>query len=106
MSGINPRGTTGTPVAILGGTAHSISFTGTSAKNSTAFSASTRILAGIVATQPCFIRAGDSTVVATTADTFLAANAVYTFGIDSNITHIAVIQETGAGTLRFFESRP
>jgi len=106
MSGINPRGTTGTPVAILGGTAHSINFTGTSAINSIAFNANTRILAGMVATQPCFIRAGDSTVVATTADTYLAAGTVYSFGINSNVTNIAVIQETTGGTLRFFESTP
>ena len=105
MSGLGPRGTSATPVAILGGQTHAISFTGTSARNATAFNTSTRVLSAMVADQNCYIQAGDSTVVATTASTYLASGAVYTFGIDSNITHIAVIQVTAGGTLRFFESK-
>jgi len=105
MSGLGPRGTSATPVAILAGTAHSISFTGTSARNSTAFNVNTRILAAMVADQDCFIRVGDSTVTATTADVFLRAGVAYSFGIDSGITNLAVIQSTTAGTLRFFESK-
>ena len=105
MSGLGPRGTSATPVAILGGQTHAISFTGTSARNATAFNTSTRVLSAMVADQNCYIQAGDSTVVATTSSTYLASGAVYTFGIDSNITHIAVIQVTAGGTLRFFESK-
>jgi hypothetical protein len=106
MSGLGPRGTSATPVAILGGATHAISFTATSARNATPFNSKTRILAAMVADQNCYIEAGDSTVVATTSSTYLAAGAVYSFGIDSNITHIAVIRATTDGTLRFFESKP
>jgi hypothetical protein len=105
MSGLGPRGTSATPVAILGGATHAISFTGTSARNTTAFDSKTRVLAGMVADQNCYIEAGDSTVVATTSSTYLASGAVYSFGIDSNITHVAVIRATADGTLRFFESK-
>jgi len=106
MSGLGPRGTSATPVAILGGATHAISFTGTSARNTTAFNARTRVLSAMVADQDCFIRVGDSTVTATTADVFLRAGVAYSFGIDSDITNLAVIQSTTAGTLRFFESKP
>jgi len=105
MSGLGPRGTSATPVAILGGATHAISFTGTSAKNTTAFNTRTRVLSAMVADQNCYIEAGDSMVVATTSSTYLASGAVYSFGIDSNITHIAVIQASTGGTLRFFESK-
>lgn len=106
MSGLGPRGTSATPVTILGGQTHAISFTGTSARNATPFNTRTRVLSAMIADQNCYIEAGDSTVVATTSSTYLAAGAVYSFGIDSNITHIAVIQATAGGTLRFFESKP
>jgi hypothetical protein len=105
MSGLGPRGTSATPVAILGGATHAISFTGTSARNTTAFNARTRVLSAMVADQNCYIEAGDSTVVATTSSTYLASGAVYSFGIDSNITHVAVIRAGTDGTLRFFESK-
>jgi len=59
----------------------------------------------MVADQNCYIEAGDSTVVATTSSTYLASGAVYSFGIDSNITHVAVIRAGTDGTLRFFESK-
>lgn len=106
MSGLGPRGTSATPVAILGGQTHAIPFTGTSARNATPFNTRTRVLSAMIADQNCYIEAGDSTVVATTSSTYLAAGAVYSFGIDSDITHIAVIQATAGGTLRFFESKP
>lgn len=105
MSGLGPRGTSATPVAILGGATHAIPFNATSATNSVAFNARTRVLSAMVADQNCYIEAGDSTVVATTSSTYLAAGAVYSFGIDSNVTHIAVIRASVDGTLRFFESK-
>lgn len=48
----------------------------------------------------CYVKSGDSTVVATTTDTHIGANFCFTFKINPEHTHIAAITPTGTTTLK------
>lgn len=86
--------------------AHQISFTASSARNSTVFNTVTRAVQ-LWATEDAFIRFGDSTVTAVTTDHFLPQNQMmlYAIGGDSvaQSTNVAAIRDTTNGTLHVTE---
>lgn len=93
---------TGTPIqgALFPRAAQKISFTGTSAVNSTNF---TRPIIRVTTTQNCFYKFGtDNTVEATTNDHYLGAGSTEYFNV-SLVTRIAVIQSTTSGTFYISE---
>jgi hypothetical protein len=93
-------------IRLKGSNAHSISVTATSAKNSTAFDAGTRITS-LYATEDIYIKFGDSSVIATTSDHFFPKGTYYDFSIGGGkvkqFTHIAAIQVSTPGTLYISE---
>lgn len=83
------------------GGAHAISATATSARNSTAFADTTKVIS-IYATGPVYIRLGGASVTASTTDHYFPENTYYDFAISGgNIgkgphsTHVAIL---AAGT--------
>ncbi len=86
--------------------AHAIAFNETSARNSIAFSESTKIVS-LYSDQDVYIAFGDSAVTATTADHFFPAGVYYDLSIGSehndHHTHIAVLQSSSSGTLYISE---
>jgi hypothetical protein len=103
-----PKDFTGAPIPVLSlksGGGQKISFTGTSARNSTAFEPDTRnankggIVIGIYADQGCYIEIGDITVTAnTTTSHYFPAGFYYDIALDNSQTHIAVISDGVDGT--------
>jgi hypothetical protein len=75
--------------------AHTINVSGTSARNSTAFDAETRIVS-LYATGPVFVKFGDATVTATTSDHYFPTGVYYDFAIGGgkvgHYTHVAALQ--------------
>lgn len=86
--------------------AHSISFTGTSARNATAFDAATRVIS-LYATQNVRVRLGGNTITATATDHFFPAGVYYDIAIGGDktghATHIAAISTGTNGTLYISE---
>ncbi|MCD8496983.1 MAG: hypothetical protein LRZ85_02200 [Alphaproteobacteria bacterium] len=84
------------------GGAHAITVSGTSARNSTAFAAGTRVIS-LYATTDIYVRLGGASVAATSADHFFPANTYYDIalggGETGHATHIAALQVSGGGTL-------
>ncbi len=85
-----------------GGT-HALSVTGTSARNSTAFSADTKIVS-LYATGPVYVRFGGATITATSSDHYFPEGLYYDFAISGgdkgpHFSHVAVIQADSACTL-------
>ena len=62
------------------GGAHTVAVTATSARNSVAFQADTRVIS-VFATGPVFIRLGDSNVSAATTDHFFPGGVYYDIAI-------------------------
>lgn len=62
------------------GGAHSVAVTATSARNSMAFNADTKVIS-LYATAPVFIKFGDDGVTATTADHYFPAGVYYDVAI-------------------------
>lgn len=79
------------------GTAQVIAFTGTSARQTTAF-VTDRAAIAVYTTKDCFIRTGDNTVTAATTDHFLPAGFYTTLALKGH-THIAAISNGTNGTL-------
>lgn len=77
------------------GGAHTISATASSARNATAFSADTKIVS-LYATVPVYVRMGNSTVAATSADHYFPEGTYYDLAIGAHAaaqyTHIAVLR--------------
>jgi hypothetical protein len=75
--------------------AHKISATSSSARNSTAFNAQTRIVS-VYATDAVYINFGDSTVTATSSAHYFPANTYYDFAIGGDrtghYTNLAVLR--------------
>ena len=75
--------------------AHAISATATSARNSTAFDASTELVS-LYATGPVYVKFGDSSVTATTSDHYFPTGIYYDFAIGGGetkqATHVAVLR--------------
>lgn len=93
-------------VRLKSGGAHSISFTGASARNTGAFNAETRIVS-LYATEPVYVKFGTSTVTATSSDHYFPAGIYYDFAIGGDkvghYTHVAALQVSSAGTLYISE---
>lgn len=78
------------------GGAHTIAATASSARNSTAFDAATRIVS-LFATGPVFVRFGGSSVTATSSDHYYPGNVYYDFAIGGGgkigqFTHVAALR--------------
>ena len=73
-----------------------------SARNATAFDADTRIIS-LYATEDVYVTFGDSSITATSSDHFFPKGVYYDFAIGGGkveqYTHIAVLQDSTAGTL-------
>lgn len=82
--------------------AQSIAVTATSARVTNAFDIETRVVS-VYATAAMFIRFGNSSVVATTADHYLPADTYMDIAIagdeTQSFTHIAAIRSASDGTL-------
>ncbi len=89
------------------GGAHAVSATtSASAKNSTAFVDATKVVS-VYATQNMYLRFGDSSAAASSADHFFPANTYYDFAIgaegEAQYTYLAARAVTTNGTLYISE---
>lgn len=93
-------------VRLKSGGAHSVSVTGTSARNTTAFNAETRIVS-LYATGPVYVKFGDSSVTATSSDHYFPSGVYYDFAVGGgkvgHYTHVAALQVTSGCTLYISE---
>lgn len=86
------------------GAAHSISATGTSARNSTAFGDDTQVI-GLYATVPVYVRFGNSSVTAASTDHYFPEGTYYDFAIGGgdakgpHNTHVAILAVSSNGTV-------
>jgi hypothetical protein len=105
-----PQDLDGNSIPVLGlrrtnGT-HQVAITAASARNSTAFNASTRAIT-IYATVDCFVEFGSSTVTATNTRHFIPAATPRDLDLGGAkqelSTHLAVIRSTVDGTLYISE---
>ena len=83
------------------GTAQQIAVTGTTAHQTTAFASDTVAIA-VYTTQDCFIRTGNSSVVAATTDHFLPAGFYTTLALKGDI-YLAAISNGTNGTIYLSE---
>ena len=88
------------------GGAHTITVSATSARNATAFAASTGVVS-LYADTDVYVAFGDNTVAATTGDHFFPAGLYYDVSIGSersgHDTHVAVIRSSADGNLYISE---
>lgn len=93
-------------VRLRDGKAHSITSSGSSARNATAFDDDTRVIS-IYATEDVYIAFGDSTVTADSGDHFFPKETYYDLAIGgskvSHYTHMAVLQVSTGGTVYISE---
>lgn len=86
--------------------AHTITVSGTSARNAEAFSADTQIIS-LYADVPTYIAFGDAAITATSSDHYLPAGLYYDVSIGgdhtAHYTHIAALQASSGGTLYISE---
>ena len=79
----------------VSGGAHSIAASATSARNTTAFDANTRVVS-IYATGPVYLRFGTSLVTAASTDHYFPSGIYYDFSIGGGkvgiFTHVAVLR--------------
>lgn len=84
------------------GGAHTITVSGSTARNSTAFTDTTRVIS-VYATTDIYIRLGGASVTATNTDHFFPADTYYDIAVGGgetgHATHIAALQVSGGGTL-------
>ena len=82
------------------GGAHNISVSATSARNSTALDADTRVIS-LYATVPVYVAFGDVTVTATSSDHYFPAGVYYDVAIGgektAHRTHVAVLRVDSDG---------
>ncbi|MCE2510858.1 MAG: hypothetical protein J4G10_07805 [Alphaproteobacteria bacterium] len=94
------------PLRLKAGKAQSLSVTATSARNTTAFAADTRVIA-VYATGPSFIRSGDSTVEAAATDHYLPGGTYLYLSLGQGKagrdTHLAAIRVSADVTLYISE---
>ncbi|MCC7305306.1 MAG: hypothetical protein IT558_03490 [Alphaproteobacteria bacterium] len=85
---------------------HSITASGSSARNSTAFNADTRVVS-VYATVPVYINFGDSSVTAASTSHYFPSGLYYDFAIGGgqtgHFTHLAVLQVSSGGTVYISE---
>ena len=100
----------GNPIQMIAqGTRQNVAIGATSTRSTTAFHGTTNAVQ-IVATVDCWYAFGDSSVVAAPSGpnlgSYLPAGAVLYQRVEKNVdTHIAVIQDSTAGTLNVMEGR-
>lgn len=84
------------------GGAHAITVSGVSARNSVAFSSTTRVIS-LYATTDVYVRLGGASVSATSSDHFFPAGTYYDVAIGGDetghATHVAALQVSASGTL-------
>ena len=102
-----PNDNLGRPIPTLGyvdGGAKTVAFTATSARNGTAISSDVRVVT-LYATQPCYLRFGDNTSVATATDHYFPADTYYdvALGPDTKDRYIAALRVSVDGTLYISE---
>jgi hypothetical protein len=89
-----------------GAGAHAIAATATSARNSTAFVADTRIVS-LYATEPVYVKFGGADVAATATDHYFPSGVYYDFSIGGDkvphYTHLAVLRVSADGVLYISE---
>ena len=84
--------------------AHAISATSSSARNTTAFDAETKVVS-LYATSPVYVAFGDETITATSGDHYFPAGVYYDVAISGGTnksaqeTHIAVLRVSDDGML-------
>ncbi len=80
--------------------AHAVASSGTSARNTSAFSAETRVVS-VYATQDVYLAFGGASVSATSGDHFFPAGVYYDFAIGGDATghytHLAVLRVSADG---------
>ncbi|MBU0800763.1 MAG: hypothetical protein KKA05_07135 [Alphaproteobacteria bacterium] len=93
-----PRDAHGNPipaVRLKSSGAHTVAVSNSTARNSTAFNADTRIIS-LYATVPVFIKFGDESVTATASDHYYPSGLYYDFAIGgdetAHLTHVAVLR--------------
>ncbi|MCB9983774.1 MAG: hypothetical protein H6861_08925 [Rhodospirillales bacterium] len=86
--------------------AHVVATSGTSARNSTAFDADTRVIS-VYATEDVYLNFGDSSVSAGTSDHFFPAGVYYDValggGATAHDTHVAALRVSTNGQLYISE---
>jgi hypothetical protein len=91
---------------LLSGGAHKISATSSSARNSADFNDNTRVVS-VYATEPVYIKFGDSSVTAAVTDHYFPAGVYYDFAIGGDrtghYTRLAVLRVTGDGDVYISE---
>tara|TARA_B100001093_G_C26139488_1_gene722711 strand:- start:160 stop:495 length:336 start_codon:yes stop_codon:yes gene_type:complete len=109
MSTFLPQDSNDNPIPALRlkqGGAHSISASASSARNSTAFAADTRIIS-LYADVPVYVRFGDSSVSASTSDHYFPAGLYYDVALGgentAHYTHIAVLRANTDGSVYISE---
>ncbi|MCD8562849.1 MAG: hypothetical protein LRY54_02065 [Alphaproteobacteria bacterium] len=84
------------------GGAHSLTISGTSSRNTTAFDGKTRVIS-LYSTTDIYVRLGGASVTATSSDHFFPANTYYDIAVGGDetghATYIAALQVSGGGTL-------
>ncbi|MCF8495245.1 MAG: hypothetical protein K9G62_01100 [Alphaproteobacteria bacterium] len=105
MTTFLPRDSNNTPIPVLrfrSGGAHSLSASGSSTRNATAFDAGTRVI-GVYADVPVYINFGGLSVTATATDHYFPAGLYYDVAIGgeetAHHTHIAVLAAEGSGAV-------
>ncbi len=109
MPTILPRDSSDHPIPALrlrSGGGHSISATGTAARNSTAFNAETRVIS-VYATVAVYLKFGGDSVTATSSDHYFPAGVYYDFAIGGDsaghYTHVSVLAASGNGSVYISE---
>lgn len=104
-----PLDTNDNPIPALrlkDGAAHSISTSVSSARNSTAFDAETRVIS-VYATEDVYLAFGDSSVTASTTDHFFPAGLYYDVAIGGDgtghFTHLAALRVSADGAVYISE---
>lgn len=91
---------------LLASGAHTISSTASSARNSTAFNAETRVVS-VYATKDVYLNFGDSGVTADSGDHFFPAGVYYDFAIGgdgtAHYTHLAALRVSEDGNVYISE---
>lgn len=88
------------------GGAHTISATGTSARNASAFDGGTRVIS-VYATEPVYLKFGGSSVTATSSDHYFPAGIYYDIALGgeqtAHNTHVAALAVSANGSVYISE---
>jgi hypothetical protein len=105
MSTLLPTDANNFPIPALRlrtGASHTIAVTATSARNSVAFNAATRVIS-LCATVPMFVRLGDNTATAVVTDHYIPAETVIDIAVagddEQTASYVAAIRLASNGTL-------